>query len=207
MSSEDTAVEPVRCLLNGNGRIGRLVLRYSWDDPLIDVVQINDLCACASAAYLIKYDSVHGTWDKDVQCIDDNTISIDGKLIAFTQQKVITDIPNLDQIELVMECTGKFLTTTALQPYLDAGVIQVVVSAPVKEASVLNVVLGCNHTKFVDQPIITNASCTTNCLAPIVKVILENFGIQHGCITTIHVRLILCDFDCDVYHSCSLCRY
>lgn len=207
MSSEGSSVEPVRCLLNGNGRIGRLVLRYSWDDPLIDVVQINDLCACASAAYLIKYDSVHGTWDKDVQCIDDNTISIDGKLIAFTQQKVITDIPNLDQIELVMECTGKFLTTTALQPYLDAGVKQVVVSAPVKEASVLNVVLGCNHTKFVDQPIITNASCTTNCLAPIVKVILENFGIQHGCITTIHVRLILCDFDCDVYLSCSLFRY
>ena len=188
-SSSAATVEPVRCLLNGNGRIGRLVLRYTWEDPLLDVVQINDICSCASAAYLIQYDSVHGTWDKDVQCVDENTISIDGKQIAFSQQKVICDIPNLNTIELVMECTGKFLTSAALQPYLDAGVRQVVVSAPVKEKSVLNVVLGCNHTKFVDQPIITNASCTTNCLAPIVKVILDNFGIVHGCITTIHVRM------------------
>jgi glyceraldehyde 3-phosphate dehydrogenase len=181
-----TPVEPVRCLLNGNGRIGRLVLRYSWDDPLLDIVQINDLCSAASAAYLIKYDSVHGTWNKDVICVDDGTISIDGKVIQFTQHKVVSDI-DLTNIEMVMECTGKFLTTKALQPYLDAGVKQVVVSAPVKEPSVLNVVLGCNHDKFVDQPIITNASCTTNCLAPIVKVMLDNFGIKHGCITTIHV--------------------
>lgn len=188
-NNADDAIQPVRCLLNGNGRIGRLVLRYSWDDPLLDIIQINDVCACASAAYLIKYDSVHGTWDKDVQCIDDNTISIDGKVITFTQQKVIADIPNLNNIELVMECTGKFLTTIALQPYFDAGIRQVVVSAPIKEKSVLNVVLGCNDNKFIDQPIITNASCTTNCLAPIVKVILDNFGIEHGCITTIHVRV------------------
>jgi glyceraldehyde 3-phosphate dehydrogenase len=181
--------EPVRCLLNGNGRIGRLVLRYSWDDPLIDVVHINDLCSAASAAYLIKYDSVHGTWNKEVTCVDDNTISIDGKLIRFTQHKVLTDM-DLSNIELVMECTGKFLTAQALQPYLDGGVKQVVVSAPIKEPSVLNVVLGCNHEKFVDQPIITNASCTTNCLAPIVKVMMDNFGIKHGCITTIHVSVI-----------------
>ena len=189
--SVNVDIQPVRCLLNGNGRIGRLLLRYSWEDPLIDIIHINDLCSCASAAYLIKYDSVHGTWNKDVQCMDDNTISIDGKMIVFTQQKVIADIPNLNNIELVMECTGKFLTTTSLQPYLDAGIRQVVVSAPIKEKSVLNVVLGCNDTKFVDQPIITNASCTTNCLAPIVKVILDNFGIEHGCITTIHVRVNL----------------
>ena len=180
-------VEPVRCLLNGNGRIGRLVLRYSWDDPLLDIVQINDVCSAASAAYLIKYDSVHGTWDKKVECVDDNTIVIEDKVIKFTQHKVLTDL-DLSNIDMVMECTGKFLTTKALQPYLDAGIKQVVVSAPVKEPSVLNVVLGCNQEKFVDQPIITNASCTTNCLAPIVRVMLENFGIKHGCITTIHVR-------------------
>lgn len=94
----------------------------------------------------------------------------------------------LSDIELVMECTGKFLSVATLQPYLDRGVKQVVASAPVKEKGTLNVVLGCNHEKFTDQKIITNASCTTNCLAPIVKVIQESFGIKHGCITTIHVR-------------------
>jgi glyceraldehyde 3-phosphate dehydrogenase len=190
MSDITTTIEPVRCLLNGNGRIGRLLFRYTWDDPLIDIVQINDLCSCASAAYLLKYDSVHRTWDKDVKCIDDNTIEIEGKIIKFTQHKVLQDL-DLSNIELVMECTGKFLSTKTLQPYLDAGVKQVVVSAPVKEPTVLNVVLGCNHEKFVDQPIITNASCTTNCLAPIVKVILDNFGIKHGCITTIHVSIYI----------------
>jgi glyceraldehyde 3-phosphate dehydrogenase len=186
-----TEVPTVRCLLNGCGRIGRLLLRYSWEDPLLTVVQLNDVCSCASAAYLIKYDSVHGTWDKDVLCIDDTALSIDGKTIQFTQHKVLSDM-DLSNIELVMECTGVYLSGTALQPYLDAGVKQVVVSAPIKgDPAILNVVLGCNHTQFVDQSIITNASCTTNCLAPVVKVILDNFGIVHGCITTIHVRFFL----------------
>ena len=178
---------PTKCLLNGNGRIGRLVVRYSWEDPTLEVVHINDVCSAESAAYLLKYDSVHGTWDKDVKCIDDNTILIDGKSLRFSQKVCIADI-DLTGIELVMECTGKFLSISTLQPYVDRGVQQVVVSAPVKEKGALNVVLGCNHEKFVDQKIITNASCTTNCLAPVVKVIHESFGIKHGCITTIHVR-------------------
>lgn len=194
--------DSVKCLLNGNGRIGRLVLRYSWDDPVLDVVHINDVCSAASAAYLLKYDSVHGTWDKSVECVDDNTILIDGKKsIKFTQHKSISDI-DLTGIDLVMECTGKFLTVNSLQPYIDQGVKQVVVSAPVKEEGALNVVLGCNHDNFVDQAIITNASCTTNCLAPVVKVILENFGIKHGCITTIHVRCY-CYF-CSCLDTCCL---
>jgi glyceraldehyde 3-phosphate dehydrogenase len=181
---------PVKCLLNGNGRIGRLVFRYVWDDPTLDIVAINDLCSCQSAAYLLKYDSVHGTWDKSVEAIDDTTISIDGKRIRFSQQKNVADI-DVQDIDLVMECTGKFLTVQSMQPYFDNGIKQVVVSAPVKETGSLNVVLGCNHEKFLASPesfpIITNASCTTNCLAPVVKVIQENFGIKHGCITTIHV--------------------
>ena len=180
-----------KCLLNGNGRIGRLLLRYSWDDPTLDVVQINDLCSAESAAYLIKYDSVHGTWNKDVQCIDDNTIVIDGKTIKFTQYKTPESMEFASDIEMLMECTGKFLTVAVLQPFFDKGIKQVVVSAPIKEKGALNVVLGCNHQKFLADheniKIITNASCTTNCLAPIVKVIQEQFGIKHGCITTIHV--------------------
>ena len=181
-----------KCLLNGNGRIGRLVLRYAWEDPTLDIVQINDVCAVESAAYLIKYDSVHGTWKNHDVSVDTNgqDIVIDGKRIKFTQYKSPQEI-DLSEIELVMECTGKFLNVATLQPYLDRGVQQVVVSAPVKEDGALNVVLGCNHQKFLAEHdkyrIITNASCTTNCLAPVVKVIQEKFGIVHGCISTIHV--------------------
>ena len=183
---------PTKCLLNGNGRIGRLLLRYAWEDPTLDIVHINDLCSCESAAYLIKYDSVHGTWNKDVKCLDDTTILIDGKTVTFSQAADLSSIPVAEDVEMVMECTGKFLKVATLQPYFDrASIKQVVVSAPVKEAGALNVVLGCNHQKFLadhaNQKIITNASCTTNCLAPVVKVIQENFGIKHGCITTIHV--------------------
>jgi glyceraldehyde 3-phosphate dehydrogenase len=180
---------PVKCAVNGFGRIGRLCFRYAWDDPDLAIVHVNDLCSCESAAYLIKYDSVHGTWDKTVEAAaDGQSLIINGTTVTFSQEK---DYAKIDFIalgvELVMECTGKFLTAADLQPYFDVGVKQVVVSAPVKEASVLNVVLGCNHQKLTtDHKLVTNASCTTNCLAPVVKVIQENFGIKHGCITTIH---------------------
>ena len=184
---------PVKCAVNGFGRIGRLSFKYIWDtDPTLEIVHINDVCSCESAAYLLKYDSVLGTWDRDVQN-DDTTITIDGKVVTFSQEKDYTKVNYKDMgIELVLECTGKFLDTKVLQPYLtECGIKQVVVSAPVKEPSVLNVVLGCNHTKLTkDHTIITNASCTTNCLAPVVKVIHETFGIKHGCITTIHVSFV-----------------
>lgn len=180
-----------KCLLNGNGRIGRLVMRYAWDDDSMQIVALNDLCSIESAAYLLQYDSVHGKWDKKVTIVNENELNIDGKTVAFTQCKSPSEL-NLDGIEMVMECTGQFNKVSALQVYLDRGVKQVVVSAPVKEAGALNVVLGCNHQLFLAEPskfpIITNASCTTNCLAPVVKVIKEKFGIKHGCITTIHVR-------------------
>jgi glyceraldehyde 3-phosphate dehydrogenase len=172
-----------RCLLNGTGRIGRLVCRYAWEDDTL-------------AAYLLQYDSVHGKWHRTVTVVNDTTLAVDGQPVAFTRSPTIAGL-NLTNIDLVMECTGVFLKVQELQQYLDAPnstVQQVVVSAPVKESGVLNVVLGCNHDKFLAAPhlypIITNASCTTNCLAPIVKVMKENFGIVHGCITTIHVRTL-----------------
>jgi glyceraldehyde 3-phosphate dehydrogenase len=180
----------VKCAVNGFGRIGRLVFRYAWEDPTLDVVHVNDVCSCESAAYLIKYDSVHGTWDKEIEVLEDGSgFTVDGKKVTFSSEG---DFQKVDWagmgIELMMECTGKFLKVAQLQPYFDkCGIKQVVVSAPVKEEGALNVVLGANHQLLSkDTKLVTNASCTTNCLAPVVKVIKEKFGIVHGCITTIH---------------------
>ena len=180
----------VVCAVNGFGRIGRLVFRYAWDDPLLDVVHVNDVCSAESAAYLIKYDSVHGTWDKEVEMtVDGSGFTVDGKLVTFSQQKDFTKVDwQAMNVEMVMECTGKFLKVPELEAYFaQCGVKRVVVSARVKEEGALNVVLGCNHHLLrEDLKLVTNASCTTNCLAPVVRVIKENFGIKHGCITTVH---------------------
>jgi len=174
----------VKCAVNGFGRIGRLVFRYAWDDPTLEIVHVNDLCSCESAAYLVQYDSVHGTWDKKVEAAEDGkSFTVDGKVVTFSSEKNFQDIDFASMgVEMVMECTGKFLTVDNLSPYFDkCGVKQIVVSAPVKEEGALNVVLGCNHQKLSkDTKLVTNASCTTNCLAPVVKVIQENFGIVHG---------------------------
>jgi len=180
----------VKCAVNGFGRIGRICFRYAWEDPTLDIVHVNDVCSCESAAYLIKYDSVHGTWDKEIECLEDESgFTIDGKLVTFSQEADFTNVDFQGKgVEMVMECTGKFLKVKNLSPYFEkCGVKRVVVSAPVKEDGALNVVLGCNHHLLSEElTLVTNASCTTNCLAPVVKVIKENFGIKHGCITTIH---------------------
>ena len=179
----------VKVAVNGFGRIGRLVFRYAWDDPTLEIVHVNDLCSVQSAAYLVKYDSVHGTWDKDLVQDKDGQFQVDGQVVTFSQEKDYTNIDFRKMgVEMVLECTGKFLTTASLQPYISqCGIKRVVVSAPVKEPAVKNIVLGCNHNLLdVETPIVTNASCTTNCLAPVVKVIKESFGIKHGCITTVH---------------------
>jgi glyceraldehyde 3-phosphate dehydrogenase len=181
----------VKVAVNGFGRIGRLVFRFAWEDPTLEVVHVNDLCSCESAAYLLKYDSVHGTWDRDVKVLEGgdafSVVEENGACtnVSFTREKDYTNIDFRSMgVEMVLECTGKFLTVKSLSPYFDLGIQRVVVSAPVKEEGALNVVLGCNHHLLTeDTKIVTNASCTTNCLAPIVKVIKENFGIKHGCIT------------------------
>lgn len=138
----------VTCAVNGFGRIGRLVFRYAWEDPLLDIIHVNDLCSVESAAYLIKYDSVHGTWDKEVEVTEDGKgFTVDGKLVTFTREADFTKVDwSGMNMEMVMECTGKFLKVDTLAPYFDkCGVKRVVVSAPVKETGALNVVLGCNH--------------------------------------------------------------
>lgn len=197
-------IKKVRCAVNGFGRIGRLVFRYAWDDPSLEIVHVNDLCSCESAAYLVKYDSVHGTWSKEVEQEESDKFTVDGQVVTFSQE---ADFSNIDfaamGVDMVMECTGKFLKVKTLAPYFDkCGVKRVVVSAPVKEEGALNVVLGCNHQLLTEEmKLVTNASCTTNCLAPVVKVIKENFGIKHGCITTIH------DVTGTQVSSCSIIRF
>jgi glyceraldehyde 3-phosphate dehydrogenase len=176
----------VKVAVNGFGRIGRLVFRFAWEDPTLELVHVNDLCSCESAAYLIKYDSVHGTWKKEIETLEnESAFTVDGTKVTFSRESDFTKVDWKGMgVELVLECTGKFLKVEQLEKYFNLGVQRVVVSAPIKEKGALNVVLGANHHLLSeDTKLVTNASCTTNCLAPVVKVIKENFGIVHGCIT------------------------
>lgn len=180
-------MKKIKIGINGFGRIGRLALRASWHWPEFEFVQINDPAGdAATFAHLLKFDSVQGQWAPETSA-DDNTIIIDGKPIKFTRNKSIAET-DWSSCDLVIEASGKMREVKLLQAYLDQGVKRVVVSAPVKEPSVLNVVMGVNQHLFNPalHRIVTAASCTTNCLAPVVKVIHEQLGIKHGAITTIH---------------------
>ncbi|WP_191832396.1 glyceraldehyde 3-phosphate dehydrogenase NAD-binding domain-containing protein, partial [Pseudomonas fluorescens] len=173
--------------INGFGRIGRLALRASWDWPEFEFVQINDPAGDAEThAHLINFDSVHGRWHRQAGTQGDSVV-IDGKRIKVTANKTIADT-DWSGCDLVIEASGKMKSVAVLQAYLDQGVKRVVVCAPVKEKGALNVVMGVNQHLFdpAQHRIVTAASCTTNCLAPVVKVIHENLGIRHGSITTIH---------------------
>ena len=173
--------------INGFGRIGRLALRASWDWPEFEFVQINDPAGDAEThAHLINFDSVHGRWHREARA-EGSMVVIDGKRIQVTASKTIADT-DWSGCDLVIEASGKMKSVAVLQAYLDQGVKRVVVCAPVKEKGALNVVMGVNQHLFdpAQHRIVTAASCTTNCLAPVVKVIHENLGIRHGSITTIH---------------------
>ncbi|AJY50216.1 ArsJ-associated glyceraldehyde-3-phosphate dehydrogenase [Halomonas sp. KO116] len=182
----------LRIGINGLGRIGRLTLRILWQNVSagdVELVRINDPGGdAATFAHLLEFDSVHGHWapGKGMTATDD-AIIFDGKSVAFSANKAIAD-SDWSDCDVVIECSGKMKTTEKLQAYLDQGVGRVVVSAPMKEASVLNVVMGVNDHLFdsSQHTIVTAASCTTNCLAPVVKVIQEAFGIRHGAMTTVH---------------------
>ncbi|WP_240222744.1 ArsJ-associated glyceraldehyde-3-phosphate dehydrogenase [Rheinheimera hassiensis] len=173
--------------INGLGRIGRLALRAAFDWPELEFVQINDPAAdAATFAHLLNFDSVHGIWRHNAVAEGDNIV-INGKTLAVSSNKAIADT-DWSQCDVVIEASGKMKSSAVLQAYLDQGVKRVVVSAPVKEPGVLNVVMGVNqqlYNKDIHR-IVTAASCTTNCLAPVVKVIHEQLGIKHGSITTIH---------------------
>ena len=180
-------MKKIKIGINGFGRIGRLALRASWHWPEFEFVQINDPAAdAATYAHLLKFDSVQGIWSEDVQA-NDGHIVINGQPIKVTTQKAIADT-DWSGCDVVIESSGKMKSVAVLQAYLDQGVKRVVVSAPVKEQGALNIVMGVNHHWFnpAEHRIVTAASCTTNCLAPVVKVIHEKLGIRHGSITTIH---------------------
>lgn len=173
--------------INGFGRMGRLTTRAAWEMDEIEIVHINDPAAdAATYAHLLTFDSVHGRWQNEATA-DGDTIVVDGKRITVSTNKAIgeTDWAGCD---VVVEASGKMKKTELLQAYLDQGVKRVVVTAPVKEAGVLNVVMGVNDSLYdpAKHRIVTAASCTTNCLAPVVKVIHESLGIKHGSVTTIH---------------------
>ncbi|MDB2373746.1 ArsJ-associated glyceraldehyde-3-phosphate dehydrogenase [Psychrosphaera haliotis] len=173
--------------INGFGRMGRLTLRaaFGWQD--IEVIHINDPAGNAETlAHLLKYDSVHGIWPNEVNA-NDGVIKIDDHVINVTQNKAISDT-DWSKCDLVIEASGKMKTKALLQSYFDQGVKKVVVTAPVKEDGVLNVVLGVNDHLYSSEEfdIVTAASCTTNCLAPVVKVLQDKIGIKHGSMTTIH---------------------
>lgn len=173
--------------INGFGRMGRLVFRAAWQWPEIEFVQINDPAGDAKTlAHLINFDSVHGRWEFDAQATEDSMI-IDGKSLKITGNKAIADT-DWSGCDVVIEASGVMKTKAKLQAYLEQGVKRVVVTAPVKEEGVLNVVMGVNDDLYQAEQhaIVTAASCTTNCLAPVVKVLQQNIGIKHGSMTTIH---------------------
>ncbi|MEB3415117.1 type I glyceraldehyde-3-phosphate dehydrogenase [Alteriqipengyuania sp. WL0013] len=174
--------------INGFGRIGRLVARalLERDDHDLELVAINDLADAKSNALLFQYDSTHGRFPGTVE-VDGDTITVNGKAIKVTSERDPGNLPHKAMgIDLVMECTGFFQSDEAARPHLDAGAKRVVISAPAKNVS-KTIVYGVNHdTLTADDVIISNASCTTNCLAPVAKVLNDTVGIERGFMTTIH---------------------
>jgi len=172
--------------LNGLGRVGKLALR-----PLLEsgakIAFLNDAVGDPEMhAHLLEFDSVHGRWPAEF-AVDETGISIDGTRIPVTKTRVLEEL-DLEGVDVMIDCTGAFKTEAALAPYFAAGVKKVIVSAPLKDGPTANIVYGVNHDIYDPDThqIITAASCTTNCLAPVVKVLLDGIGIKHGSITTIH---------------------
>jgi len=177
----------IRIGINGFGRIGRNVLRASLGDHELQFVAINDLTDAKTLAYLLKYDSVHGTLEGTVEAKDDQ-ILVEGKPLKVLAIKDPKELPWRDlNIDVVLESTGRFTDRNGAGKHLSAGAKHVIISAPAKDPDV-TIVLGVNENTYdpTSHHIVSNASCTTNCLAPVAKVLMENFGIKHGVMTTIH---------------------
>jgi len=174
--------------INGFGRIGRLALRAGWASPDLEFVHLNETGGDGhTSAHLLVFDSVHGRWNRDVHGAAD-TLVIDGQPVSHSSERDFAQVPWREMgVDLVLEASGKFRTPEKLGAYFDGGVKKVVVAAPVKKGA-LNLVMGVNDHLYQPEShnLLTAASCTTNCLAPVVKVIHEAIGIRHGMITTIH---------------------
>ncbi len=181
-------MKKTRIAINGFGRIGRLVYRAAWNWPEFEWVLINEIKGGAGcAAHLLNFDSTQGRWSQEATA-ESGVIRVGGQRIAFTEAATPGEVPWTDHgVDVVLECSGKFRTPSDLAVYFERGVKKVIVAAPVK-GDAINLVLGVNDHLYDPSKhrLITNASCTTNCLAPIVKVIHEGIGIERGSITTIH---------------------
>jgi len=176
----------IRVAINGFGRIGRMVFRAVTNDfPEIEIVGINDLLEADYLAYMLKYDSVHGRFPKDVSVDGDNFV-IGGKKIRLTAERDPADL-KWDEVgaDIVIDSTGFFLTEESCQKHIDAGARKVVQSAPSKDGTPM-FVYGVNHDTYAGQAIVSAASCTTNCLAPVAKVLDDNWGLKRGLMTTVH---------------------
>jgi len=177
----------LRVAINGFGRIGRCVLRIAHGDPNVEIVHINDLIETTQLAHLLKHDSVHGNWGPSVKAVEGG-IEIDGRLVKVTAEKDPAKLPWKDErVDVVLECTGLFTKREKAQAHIDAGARRVIISAPATDEDI-TVCMGVNDDKLdlSRHTIISNASCTTNCLAPFAKVLNDTFGIEMGLMTTIH---------------------
>src|ERR1017187_6208301 len=185
---QDSGSISARVGINGFGRMGRLAMRAAWDRPELAFAHVNELNGDAStAAHLLTFDSIHGRWSEDVQG-DGDVLKVNGTELGYSSAAEPGDVPWGELgVEIVLECSGRFRTPGALEAYFRQGVRKVIVAAPVKEKA-LNLVVGVNDHLYDPQQhhLLTAASCTTNCLAPVVKVIHEGIGIRHGLITTLH---------------------
>jgi len=171
--------------INGFGRIGRLVFRRACTLANVEVVAINDLIDVDYIAYMLKYDSTHGRFDGDVR-VENGQLVVNGKAIRITGERNPADLRwNEVGVDTVLESTGLFLTDASARAHLQAGARRVVMSAPSKDDTPI-FVMGVNHHTYAGQEIVSNASCTTNCLAPMAKVLHDNFGIESGLMTTVH---------------------
>ncbi|HZD60872.1 MAG TPA: type I glyceraldehyde-3-phosphate dehydrogenase, partial [Anaerolineae bacterium] len=172
--------------INGFGRIGRNVFRAAFDDPDIDIVAVNDLTDAKTLAHLLQYDSIFGVLDLDVEPVD-SSIVVDGKEMRVTAERDPAALPWKDLgVDIVIESTGRFTKAEDAKKHLDAGAKKVIISAPAKGEDI-TVVLGVNDDKLKpEHKIISNASCTTNCLAPVAKILVDTFGIERGFMTTVH---------------------
>lgn len=175
----------IRIGINGFGRIGRMVFRAAQDFDDIEVVGINDLLDPEYLAYMLKYDSVHGRFKGDV-AVEGSTLKVNGTNIRLTAERDPSALKwDAIDVDVVIESTGLFLTKETAQKHIDAGAKKVIMSAPSKDDTPM-FVFGVNDDKYAGENIISNASCTTNCLAPIAKVINDNFGLKRGLMTTVH---------------------
>ena len=178
----------VRLGINGFGRMGRLALRAGWDAPDIEFVHVNELHGDATTgAHLLEFDSLQGRWPHAVGASPDG-LAIDGTAVGWSNAGRPGDVDWAALgVDVVLECTGRFRTRAEVQPHLERGARNVVIAAPIKGAGGVNVVVGVNDAILrPDHDVVTAASCTTNCLAPVVKVLHEGIGIRHGSITTLH---------------------